>query len=244
MVDINDHPRYFVFEGNLFFNVHDIYYKLTDEAVIYYDNGSIFFCTNDILAEHQYGTMEIENINIDDDIFYIYLLTNVPDVDEIAITNEMILIKSQEKHYYCFTTMDDELQTNKFMEIVLHQKSLDTIETHLINRQNKYSETSIELNVNIHADKLVKFMNIVELIGISEYGFNIVYVDNFDIVSHGDGPKREFMESAINQFSDLYLAEFDVNAVFNMSTITELTDQQLYHIGIILHLVICIYISQ
>src|SRR5690606_7006975 len=47
------------------------------------------------------------------------------------------------------------------------------------------------------------------------------------------------MESAINQFSDLYLIEYDVNAVFNMSTITELTGQQLYHIGIILHLVIC-----
>lgn len=240
LVDIKDHSRYFVFEENLFFNIHDIYYKLTDEGVIYYDNGSIFFCTNDILAEHQYGTMEIENINVDDELFYIYLLNGVPDIDEIAITNEMILIKSQEKHYYyCFTTMDDELQTNKFMEIILYQKSLDTIEMHLINRQNKYSDTSIELNVNIHADKLVKFMNIVELIGISEYGFNIVYVDNFDIVSHGDGPKREFMESAINQFSDLYLTEFDVNAVFNMSTITELTGQQLYHIGIILHLVIC-----
>ena len=69
--------------------------------------------------------------------------------------------------------------------------------------------------------------------------FEIKYIEKGEIISYGDGPKREFLETAVMEFFETCLIQNNVCTYFNMDMITSFTSDELYCIGLMLHTIIC-----
>jgi hypothetical protein len=69
--------------------------------------------------------------------------------------------------------------------------------------------------------------------------FSINYVDKNQTISYGSGPKREFMEAAINHFADKYLHNYGTHSTFNLESIKKFSENDLICVGFMLHAVIC-----
>lgn len=234
--------RYKIDDRNLYLNVNEfLYYKLVDNGIIYYDaSKTLFYCTNLELPSHQYNTMEVEKIILESDTYYIYIFTGVPNpVDNITFTNNLILIKSNENFYY--HTINTEKFVVENFTVITIQSELETktlvIKDHVI-RQKKRFESSTELYISINTNKFRKLLNIMELFR-NRTDFDIKYINKNNIVSYGDGPKREFMESAINEFFEKYLIKHNILTTFNLEKISEFLEDELISIGYMLHAVIC-----
>lgn len=237
LINVNNESLYTTKGVNFYFNIYNvIYYKLLDNGIIYYYDDTIYYCTTDILLEEKYGTIEIDKIEVGVDTYYIYVFNNIPkNIQEISLSNSLIMVKTSNKYYYhaFISETNHDFTVNKFTEIIINNDT-KLVMKHQIIRYKKIFSSTIDLNIGINSNKYYKFLNIIELLG-NDVDFNIIYVNQNKTVSHGDGPKREFMNIAIKQFSELYLIDNN----YNMDTIIKLSKEELINIGYMLHTVIC-----
>lgn len=240
LINHENAPRFIAHGSQLFFNIHGlICYKLTDSGLIYYDSQTLYYCTNIELDENTFGTSEIEKINLRYDSYYIYMFTSVPEpVTHLQITNQLILLQSGDKFYY-HTINTDNFKIDKFTQIIINSyPSLDLVLKHHVVRTRKKYNATTTLHVNIDANKLDKLLNIVDMVP-KENNFEIKFKKGTKTVSYGDGPKRQFLEDAIIEFSEKYLVSNNVYSSFNVDAMERFTDNELITIGVMLHLVIC-----
>lgn len=243
IVDIDNSKRYIRKGSSLFFNIHDLlYYKLIDGGILYYDtNNTLYYLTNTILAENIYNTIEIEKIETDDeDTFYVYMFNNLPTpVSNIHFTNNLIILKSNNKYYY-HTIDTRNFRVDKFTELTVKNdiNSIELVQKHYVIRIKKEFENTVSLSININANKLEKFMIIIDLLR-DKNNFEINFMEGTKIVSYGDGAKREFMEAAISYFANTYFIQYNRCCEFNLDKMKRFTEDELIIIGSMLHAVIC-----
>lgn len=235
----------FIYEtdgDNIYFNVNSLeHYKLMDSGLIYSDKNTLFYCTTSLLAEHTYNTIEIEKIDTHGGIsYYIYMFTNVPNpITDIKFTNHLILIESNDKHYY--HTIDTlNFSVTKFTEIILsdNQHKLNLVVKNHIIRDKKTFESSVSISLNVSSNKFEKLLNIAEMFG-NRVDYEIEFREGTKVISYGDGPKRELMETSAIDFSEKYLLIDNVLAEFNINSMEKFTDSELYSVGGMLHSIIC-----
>jgi hypothetical protein len=240
VIDIKDSPRHQTYDNTLFFNVHGLtYYNLTICGIVFCDeNDDLFYCTEDILPESNYGTMEIEKISITDGNFYIYKFNHFPKpVTNIQFTDYMIIVQSENKYFY-HVIESDNLEISRFTEINCDMENNNNILCrHYIVRNKQSYDNHVTLRVNTEANKLKKLISIIEFLPRST-NFSIDFVKGSGVISYGDGPKRDFMEAAIMEFSDKYLIKHNNCCEFNINEIKKLTDDKLFTIGKMLHAII------
>jgi hypothetical protein len=243
IIDIDDQMKYIIKGKTLFFNIHGYtHYKLLDTGFIYYDNNSksLYYCTTEVLLENKYGTTEINRINMSGVKYYIYTFNNLPTtINEIQFTNNLIIIQSDGKYYY-HTISTKNFCVDKFTELAIHNNPNDMqlVSKHYIVRNKKEFEQNVALTVNISANKFDKLFNIIEMLDNSS-NFSINFMKGTTSVSYGDGPKREFMETAVMDFSEKYLTKHNLCCEFNIDKIQQFSDDDLICIGSMLHTVIC-----
>ncbi len=241
LVDIENYQKEIVHDNTLFFNIHGISrYRLMDNGIIYFDeNNNLLYCTDILLDENIYNTMEINRINALDEIFYTYKFNNLPTpISDVEFTNYLIIIKSNDKYYY-HAIDSDYLKIDKFTQINnTISDDMNVCKYHVIYDKKIY-DNEVTLNVSTtESKKLKKLINIIEMIPKST-NFHINFVKGSQIISYGNGPKRDFMEVAMIEFSDKYLIKHNNCCEFNLDKISKLSDEQLMTIGRMLHAVIC-----
>jgi len=242
-VDNSDTKRYVPSGKTLFFNVNGlVYYKLLNSGIIYYDKSNIlYYCTNNVLLENKYGTMEIEKISTKNDVYYIYMFQDLPNpISNIQFTNNLIMIQSENKYYYHTIDTSRKFMVDKFTEIIIGNNSSDSqlVSKHYVGYGQKKYDNYVTLSINISANKFDKLLNITEMLS-NENDFSINFMKETTIVSYGDGPKREFLEAAVIEFSEKYLVRHNVCSEFNLSEMKKFSDDELVCIGSLLHSVIC-----
>ena len=245
LIDKNSTKKYWIRDESLFFNVQGlIYYKLFDDGIVYFDNtNTLYCCTPYIIPEKRYNTSEIEKIVISSEItYYIYMFNNLPsDIINIKFTGYLILLEcSNDKFYYHTIESNDNFEVDKFAEIQINQNpdQISLLSKHYIIRTKKEFSNSVTLLVSITDKKFKKLLNIVGMLD-NFTNFNIQYVNGTKSQSYGDGPKREFLEDAVVEFSNKYLINHNFLAEFDVNKFKKFTDDQLIHIGSLLHSVIC-----
>ncbi|XWV26149.1 hypothetical protein QJ857_gp0930 [Tupanvirus soda lake] len=242
IVDIDNTQRYTIKGSSLFFNIHGLSrYKLMNSGLVYYDSSStLYYLTNVILNAHVYGTMEIEKINTKYETFYIYMFSNLPTpITNIEFTNNLIVIQSENKYYY--HTIDTEnFRVDKFTEITIknNTSNVELVCKHYIVRNRKDFDNNVTLSISTTSNKLEKLMNIIEMLR-GNTNFEINFMKGKDVVSYGDGPKREFMEAAVIDFSEKYFIRNNANCEFNIEEMKKFNEDELVVIGSMLHAVIC-----
>lgn len=242
IVDCDSPVRIVSHNKNLFFNVHDIiYYKIVDTGIIYYDNtNTLYYCTNQILSESDYNTMEVDKISTLYEFYYIYIFKNIPDViTNISFSNHLILIESDSRYYY--HTIDTELfRVDKFTEIIIMDDPINEklVSKHYVIRNEKSYKVTIPLFIGVNSNRLEKLLNITEMLR-GNVNFNMNLMDGKKTISYGNGVKREFMDTAICEFAEKYLVKHSICVDYNIEEIKKLTKDQLYCIGTMLHSVIC-----
>lgn len=235
--------RYCVYDKSVYFNICGLeYYKLLSSGVVYYDNGMLYYFSPNELSENKYNTIEIDKIYIENVPFYLYKFIGVPeDIQDVVFTNGMILIRTSDKYYYHYINDDDatnNFTVSDFTEIVIKNDNKNIVQKHFVIRDRKKFESSVEISVHTDSDKLEKFVNIMEFFR-PDVDFTISYIDKSKQISYGDGPKREFMECAIQSFADKYLHIHGTHSTFNLETIETVSKNGLICIGSMLHAVIC-----
>ena len=241
MIDINE-PKSHIVKGNtLFFNIHGfVHYKLLDTGLIYYHNEKLYYCTNIALPENKYGTSEIEKIKTSNDSYYMYIFNNVPyPIVDIQFTNNLVIIETDNKYYY-HTIDTEKFYVDRFTEITVHDNlnEIQLVSKHYVVRNRKEFENTVTLAVSIDSNKFIKLLNIIEMLR-NNNNFNINFMKGTSIVSYGDGPKREFMEAAVIDFSEHFLIKYNVCCEFNLEKMEQFVDDDLINIGSMLHAVIC-----
>jgi hypothetical protein len=242
IVDTDSPQRYVSSGTSLFFNIHDVaHYKLMNSGIIYYDNSNtLYYCTNETLLESTFNTMEIDKIFTKHDTFYIYMFKNLPTpITNIQFTGSIIILQTENKYYY-HTIESNNFKVDKFTEITIKNdpKNLDLVSKHYIIRNKKIFDNIVTLRISKNTNKLKRLMAIIEMLG-SETNFDINFIDKTNVVSYGDGPKREFMDAALIDFSGKYLVKNNNCAEYNLEKMASLADDDLVTIGIMLHAVIC-----
>uniref|UniRef100_A0A6C0C6H6 HECT domain-containing protein n=1 Tax=viral metagenome TaxID=1070528 RepID=A0A6C0C6H6_9ZZZZ len=234
--------RYCVHDKSIYFNICGLqYYKLRDYGVVFYDAGTIYYLSDSELPENRHNTMEIDKIHVGDGTYYLYKFKDAPDmIQDIIFTNDLILLKANEKYYYHKIDDGTDFVVNNFTEIVIRSdiSFKDTVQKHFVIREKKNFESSVELSVHTDSNKFKKMLNIMELLRV-DVDFSINYVDKNQTISFGNGPKREFMETAINHFADKYLHNYGTHSTFNLESIKKFSENDLICIGFMLHAVIC-----
>lgn len=233
-------PKYTIADTQLFFNINGMdYFKLMDDGLIYYDSKTLYFCTNKILEENVYGTIEIEQIDLNNESYYIYIFTSVPDsIIDIQFNNQIIILQTKDKFYY-HTIGSNMFIIDKFTPIIIETLSdSDLVLKHHIVRTKKKYQSMTTLYISSDANKLDKLMNIADMLPKTS-NFEINFKDGIRTISYGDGPKRQFLEAAIEEFAEKYLITHNNSTNFNLEKMEKFTDNELITIGTMLHLVIC-----
>jgi len=238
----NEPRRYCVHDKSIYFNICGLeYFKLMDDGVVFYDVGMLYYLSNDELPENKHNTMEIDKIHVGDGIYYLYKFKDLPDmIQDIIFTNRLILLKANDKYYYHKIDDGSDFMVNNFTEIIIKNdvSFKNNVQKHFVIRERKNFETSVELSIHTDSNKFKKLLNIMELLR-ADVDFSINYVDKNQTISYGEGPKREFMEAAINYFADNYLYNHGTHSTFNLESIKKFSENDLICIGFMLHAVIC-----
>ena len=240
--------RYIVKGLNLYFNVHGLTFyhfsaSINGFGLLYYDiNNTLYHISDLAVEEHESGTIEIDKLVVNEDTYYIYMFKDFPDkIINLSFTNYLVIVQTEDKYYYHTINAHfrGSFKVDKFTEIVIKSDLNDVqlVTKHHIVRSKKVFKHNVNLTVNTTSDKLDKLLNIIEMLG-ENTNFDICYKD-WKIISYGNGPKREFMDSAIFQFSERYLKKNNLCVMFNLNEIANLSEHQLFNIGQMLHLVIC-----
>ena len=240
LIDMDDPRRYISCNDILFVNVRGLkYYKLMKVGFVYYDENTLFLCTGDELVEPQYGTSEIDKISTAEDTFYIYMFNNLPqNIHNVTFTDKLILLNCGDKFYYHALGSND-ISLSKFTEIVIQ----DNVEENLLNKYHIIYPSiifngNIVLGINVNSNKLEKILSIAEMLP-NNHNFNIEQLSGTKIISYGDGPKREFMDSAVLEFADKYLITHNRCCEFNLDAMKNVLDDQLLYMGKMLQIIIC-----
>lgn len=236
-------PRINIMDKSLYINLYDItYYKLFNSGIIYYDVNTLYYCTTEILAEDVFDTIEVDKYNVGGTTYYLYIFSNIPEnITHIMFTDRLIIIHADDKYYYHVIHDEDAVfSVDKFTEInigIITDYNDMVLKTQVI-RQKKRFASSADLSIGTESNKFKKLLNIMELLRNTQ-DFTIQYVNKNEVISYGDGPKRDFLESAISQFADKYLIFNTASCVYNPDTITKFTEDELVCVGYMLHAVIC-----
>jgi len=257
LIKKDDPKQYEIVGDDLFFNVNNLlYYKLLDCGLIYYDSSNtLYLCSFNRYSESEYNISEINQIHINDETCYrIYICNNLPSkITNISFTGHIILVEADGKFYYrTFANIGDgpanDFAVDKFTEISINvnNKKISMVSKNLIVYRRRAenddndddNNDSISLLINVNSNKFEKLLAIMEMLnGINN--FEIKLVKNGSVISYGDGPKREFMEAAINQFADEYLIKNNNIMEYNFEKMKRFTNDDLVYIGHMLHAVIC-----
>jgi hypothetical protein len=242
LIKTDNSTRYSIHKNDLYFNVGDLkYYKLLNSGLVYYDNtNTLYYCTNQVLNQSTYNTTEIEKINMPNGMsYYIYMFNGTPNpIDNVTFSHNIILIQSENRYYY-HVIGNSNFKVDTFTEILLTEENIG-INKNQIFRQANHHNDSLELTIGTSTNKFKKMLTIVELLrNRTDIGFDITLTDGEKEVAIGDGPKREFMESAANQFSEKYLIKYNVVTEFNIDAMKKFTDDELFCIGYMLHTIMC-----
>ena len=261
-------PKYTINENVIYFNVNDfLYYKLTDEGLIYYDrSNTLYYFTYLHIESNRYDTIEIDKIMVENIPYYIYMFvgTNIFESDpinnthggleptsmevsytitDIIFTNNLIVIKSGNRCAY-HTIDTEQFIVNKFTEIFIEDSSkkssmISVSKNHIVYQNRKFDSAPVDMFVNNEStSKFKKFLGIMESIrGGSD--FTIKYINKNKVISYGDGPKREFLETAVLEFASEYMLQKNVCTYFNSELMGKFNSDELYCIGLMLHTVIC-----
>ena len=239
-VDMDGTNRYICSKNILFFNIRGLkYYKLMTNGLIYYDENTLFFYSIDELEESHYGTSEIDKIELSNNTYYVYVFNNLPsNIKSISFTHELILLDCYDKFYY-HAIGSDNISLNKFTEITISNVTKNNLLIkHHILYPNINFENKITLSINLVSNNLEKMLSIAEMLP-NDYNFSIEQVCKNKVISYGDGPKREFIDTAITFFSDKYLISYNRCCEFNLDMMKDISDDQLYYMGKMLHIMIC-----
>lgn len=234
--------RYQIAGMTLFFNINGLkYYKLCDEGLIYYEFDNLYYCTENILPEHRYNTVEIKRIELfGQNYYYIYMFKNIPmDIIDIKFTNHLILIQCANSKYYYHTINTENFKVDKFTEIIMDatNQEINLVSKHYIIRNKREFETTVTLSVHTSENKFKKLLSIIGMLN-NNIDFDINFMIGTKLESYGNGPKREFMESAVIDFSEKYLISHGVCCEFDIDKFSKFSDDKLICVGSMLHAVI------
>ena len=246
IVNCDEQERYKIIGSTLYFNVNRLlYYKLMNTGFLFYDDtNTLYFCTNINLSENKYGTTEIEKITLPNGrAYYLYIFNNLPSpITNISFTGSIILVQSNNQYYYHVIesySSEQNFLVNKFTEIIISQNNSknDLINKNYIMRSKKTYDYTITLSISQISDKFKRLLCIMEMLR-QNIGFEIEFVRGITTTSYGDGPKREFMENAIQEFGQKYLTKHNNLCEFNIDELNCFNDDELVAIGIMIHAVI------
>lgn len=246
LVNSDTNQRYEINSRDLYFNINGlVYYGFLMEGLIYYDsNNTLYYCTDKNLPEDEYNTTEIDKITIEGETLYIYMFNNIPyPVTNIIFTEEVIIIQSNDKYYYhTIYSSETNFRVHKFTPITI-DTVVDVGYSVQVNKNyimlpKKSFENSVSLNINVDGKKFEKFFNIIEMLNVNT-NFEIEFKKNNEIISYGDGAKRELMETALIEFENKYLLKYNNRTEFNLKEMKKMSDDELTTIGTLLHTVIC-----
>jgi hypothetical protein len=151
--------------------------------------------------------------------------------------DHLILIKSNNKYYY-HTIKTNTLQVNKLTEIVLQNNIKQLVNKNQIIYPTMSYENTTTINIKQSSNYFEKLLVIVELLN-SDIELTVRFTNDNKSVSYGIGPTRLFMETAIVQFSEKYLINYNVLTDFNFDQMQKLTNDELKSIGSLLNAVLC-----
>lgn len=246
--------KYKIINYNLYINASIIkFYKISLSYAILYDSdiSQLLMFNVDKIKPKKYNLTEVNILGSDEKAWSVYKFDNIPDnIVNISFTHDIILIKTLDKYYY--KTFHDyqrkkyqKFGKGKFIELSFDSKKLlVNINKNNIVYSNKYFESDNYqiVYVNLGSDNLSKMINVMDLFkNISD--FAIQYIVNNKTVSSGDGPKREFIDSAIGTFFKKYLIQHNILTEFNLDLMKDFSEDTLESIGFMLHSFICYNLS-
>jgi hypothetical protein len=238
IVNLENRPRIITSKNAIYFNINGIVdYILSADAITYYEDSNIYILTPDELDSSIQGTTEINSYTHCSQKIYHYVYKDLPvPITKVSISESLIIIQSDNQYYYQGTNNDT--RCSEFIKIAIPiTDTTNLVNKNCIIRSKKIFDEEVSLFVDNNSDKLEKLLNIVELLN-NETTFVVTFTDRQKTVSYGDGPKREFFEIAINKFQDIYLVQNNYCHEFNMELLENVSDNMLFNIGSMLHLII------
>lgn len=240
LIDIDNSTEIIKNVSPLYFNIHRLkYYKLVNTGIIYYDDSNtLCYCTSNVLNKFPNDSTLIEKIVISDNTYYIYMFNDLPNtITDIQFTNNLILIQSGNKYFY-HAVDTNNFKIKKFEEIAIRNNYEEKlVRKDQIVRKKPFFEETIVLTINICSNKLKKLLDITEMIG-KNTNFHIQFLEGTYIITRGNGPKKELIDTALIIFSEEYLIKYNTCCELNIIKIKQLTDDELMNIGAMLHLII------
>lgn len=245
IVDSPDDCLFVTHGRNMYVNIHNCkYYKLFDDGLIYYGT-----CGNPTISnlatepslylvsyiEHTtdtYDTSEIRRFHTSTATYYVYKFNNQPTpITNIWFTGYIFIIESNNNYYY-HTIGTKQFNVNRITNIVLNRDSNkpQMVNKHLVMYSKPTNINKSDLIIHTESNKLDKMLNIMEMLGTGS-DITIKYADDTSIIAYGDGPLRDFIETALAEFENKYLIRHNTISEFNFEEITKLKKYQLACIG-------------
>ena len=237
LAEIESGERFFKSSNILFVNIRGCdFYHLYPNGLVYCLDHKLYYLTSEDPIPN---TTEINQIIIGSDTYRIFQEDNTPQpITNISFSSGLIVVQSNDRYFYRNVFPLDHFEVDTFTEILLNNHNMGSvIKSAIINHEIDFYDF-IELTVNIRSSKFERLKNIIELLS-KNVEFDITFVDNSKTLSYGDGAKREFMDSAISEFSQRFLIKHNVCTEFNLKEMESLSDDDLVIIGKLLHLVRC-----
>jgi hypothetical protein len=237
-----DEPDRYKCEANaIFINVKNIpkeNWTLTDSGLVLLEDNILYYYSPDELNEELYNTVELDTIKTNyDTCIHIYMFKDVPQpINSITVTNYLIAIQSEDKHYYLPLELSD-FKVPKFTEIRLDDAKKSEImvnKSHVIRQRKMFDEEPTDFNISPTANKFDRFLIICELTK-GRTNFDIRYSSKSEITALGDGAKREFMENALDIFALKYLIREKIYPRFNFDKMSTFTAEDHFNLGIMFH---------
>ncbi len=243
-IKLDDYKRLETYDNILFFNISGLsHYYSYNSGIIYCDSETIFYLRTKKIKKNRDDITELNVIPTSNSRYYLYMFTKTPSpISNVQFTNTMILLESSGKFYYYAISSKSDFKVNKFTEIIYKSKSDDMptelVMKHLVEHTKLDYESVVRITIDLSSNKFAKMLSLMELIH-PDTDLDIEFVKKNKQISFGEGPKREFMETAVVQFAEKFLIKHNVLTTFRVEAFDTLSKYDLINIGKMLHTVIC-----
>ena len=243
-----NYPTVNIIEYCLFFNVCECnyYYILSNgRGIIYYDNNylSMYHLSskefpNETAINMNLVLVEKINIQAKDSAanYYIYMFDDLPSpISDISFTSTTILIKSDEKYF-----VKKIYGASKFTELILDPFSSihgpAKVKTNLVKYSVNNTRNNQTVYISTDSSKLDRLLTIAE-ISSKNIELSIKSTKNGRVISYGDGQRRQFFNSACEEFLQRFLVKNNYLTSFD-SRIKSYTNNDLFFLGSMFHMII------
>lgn len=256
LISCEKEKRYILTKDILFFNIFGLkHYYLVEEGLFYFDESETLCClTKRSLTKSVSNVSKIEKISNKKFSFNIYMFEDIPGpITNIIFSDYVILIQTATSYYYLtiqlifdreIMEIDDCYSIDNFWVKCLTEIKPDLFTKNTLVKPSQVlylapeKKNKISLSVQATASKFKKLLNIIESIRcVSD--FSISFVEGKNVLSYGGGVTREFMDTAVKEFSDTYLIKGNYLVDYDLEKMAAFTNDELYCLGILFHTVIC-----